>query len=66
MKPSLLRHLLNLKQAEHRQELLGKHVKLKAGETVPDGKRDPGYNPPWERRERPRYAIGAGEFEWSE
>jgi hypothetical protein len=66
IKPSLLRHLLNLKRDEQRQELLGKHVKLRAGETVPTGNRDPGYNPPWARRDRPQYAIGAGEFEWSE
>jgi hypothetical protein len=66
IKPSLLHHLLNLKRDEQRQELLGKHVKLRAGETVPTGNRDPGYNPPWARRDRPQYAIGAGEFEWSE
>jgi hypothetical protein len=41
-------------------------VGIRDGYTVPDGRRDPGYNPPWARRDRPQYAIGAGEFEWSE
>jgi len=60
MKPSLIEHLLRVKQGEFLAEARKNVQKLAPGEVRP-ANADPGYNPPWLRRERPRYAIGAGE-----
>ena len=72
MKQSLLEHLQRVKRQEQMEELRGAVAgKRHAGKIAPgvivgmSGKRPPGYNPPWERSHRPRYAEGS-EFEWSE
>ena len=40
------------------------NMRVGPGRVVPQ-RMEPGYNPPWLRRERPRFAIGAGEFYFS-
>jgi phage terminase small subunit len=73
MKPSLIEHLLRVRRKEQDEELRGVvAAKRQDGKIAPGvivgmaGKRPPGYNPPWERDARPRYAIGHGEFHWSD
>jgi hypothetical protein len=60
MKPSLIEHLLRVKQGEFLAEARKNVQKIAPGEVKP-ANADPGYNPPWARSSRPRYAIGAGE-----
>jgi hypothetical protein len=61
MKPSLIEHLLRVKQGEFIAEARKNVQRIAPGEVRP-ANADPGYNPPWLRgRERPQYAIGAGE-----
>jgi phage terminase small subunit len=60
MKPSLIEHLLRVKQGEFLAEARKNVQKIAPGEVRPANV-DPGYNPPWARSSRPRYAIGAGE-----
>jgi len=65
--PALLEHLARIKHeelnAEVKREMELRAGKIKPGEVRPNY--PPGYNPPWLRDERPRYAIGAGEFFFS-
>jgi phage terminase small subunit len=63
MKPSLIEHLLRVKQGEFLAQARGNVQAIAPGEPRPPNA-DPGYNPPWLRGGgggRPRYAIGAGE-----
>jgi len=60
MKPSLIEHLLRVKQGEFIAEARKNVQRIAPGEVRP-ANADPGYNPPWARSSRPRYAIGAGE-----
>jgi len=62
MKPSLIEHLLRVKQGEFLAQARGNVQRIAPGEVRPPNA-DPGYNPPWLRGGggRPRYAIGAGE-----
>jgi phage terminase small subunit len=77
MKQSLIEHLLRVKRQDQQEELRGvMAARRREGKIAPgvivgtgngkSGKRPPGYNPPWERDTRPRYAIGHGEFNWSD
>jgi len=65
--PALLEHLARIKHeelnAEVKREMELRGGKIRPGEVKPAY--PPGYNPPWLRDERPRYAIGAGEFFFS-
>jgi hypothetical protein len=74
MKPSLIEHLQRVRRQEQHDELHGKAGAAHRGKIAPGvvigggagaGQRPPGYNPPWERNDRPRYADGR-EFEWSD
>jgi phage terminase small subunit len=61
MKPSLIEHLLRVKQGEFLAQARRNVQAIAPGEPRPPNP-DPGYNPPWLRGGgRPRYAIGAGE-----
>ncbi|HEX4329799.1 MAG TPA: terminase small subunit [Burkholderiales bacterium] len=66
--PALAEHLARVKQSEHneevRREMHARGGKIRPGPQRPPGT-DPGYNPPWARDNRPRFAIGAGEFYFS-
>jgi hypothetical protein len=70
MKLSLIEHLQRVKRQEQDAELRGGTAARHVGKIAPGvivgtgGVRPPGYNPPWERNDRPRYAEGR-EFEWS-
>jgi hypothetical protein len=67
--PVLLAHLASLKHAEQneqvRREMHARGGKICPGPVRPPGT-DPGYNPPWLRDQRPRFAIGAGECSMSD
>ncbi|HEX4325568.1 MAG TPA: terminase small subunit [Burkholderiales bacterium] len=66
--PALAEHLARIRHeelnAEVKREMALRGGKIKPGTLRPPGA-DPGYNPPWLRDNRPRYAIGAGEFYFS-
>ena len=66
--PALLEHLARIRHeelnAEVKREMELRGGKIRPGTLRPPGT-DPGYNPPWLRDQRPRYAIGAGEFYFS-
>jgi hypothetical protein len=70
MKLSLIEHLQRVKRQEQDEELRGGRGARHVGRIAPGvivgtgGVRPPGYNPPWDRNDRPRYAEGS-EFEWS-
>jgi len=60
--PVMLAQVANAKRVEQLAELEGEMARrgiVRPG--PPPQKMEPGYNPPWLRRDRPRYAIGAGE-----
>jgi len=65
--PALLEHLARIKHeelnAEVKREMELRGGKIKPGEVRPAY--PSGFNPPWLRDQRPRYAIGAGEFYFS-
>jgi hypothetical protein len=65
--PALLEHLASLKREEFnaqvKREMELRGGKIKPGEVKPAY--PPGFNPPWMRDQRPKYAIGAGEFYFS-
>ena len=62
--PALVEHLARLRHAELaaevRCEMEARGGRIKPGPLRPQGL-PPGYNPPWLRDDRPRFAIGAGE-----
>ena len=63
--PLIEQHIANVRAAEQRAELFGKftnpHERIRAGMPQRPPGVDAGYNPPWLRDNRRRYAIGAGE-----
>jgi hypothetical protein len=66
--PALIEHLQRVHQetqnAAVREEMARRGGRIKPGPVRPLGA-SPNYNPPWLRDERPRFAEGAGEFDWS-
>jgi hypothetical protein len=66
--PALIEHLCRVQQetqnAAVREEMARRGGRIKPGPVRPPGV-GPNYNPPWLRDDRPRFADGAGEFEWS-
>jgi hypothetical protein len=66
--PALAEHLARIRHeelnAEVKREMELRGGKIKPGTLRPPGT-DPGYNPPWLRDNRPRFAVGAGEFYFS-
>jgi len=62
--PALIAHLAHARQAElraaAREESARRGGGAQPGAVRPMGL-DPGYNPPWLRRERPQYAVGGRE-----
>jgi hypothetical protein len=66
--PALIEHLQRVHQetqnAAVREEMARRGGRIKPGPVRPIGA-PPNYNPPWLRDDRPRFADGAGEFDWS-